>query len=728
MEENQRELATNRLLEIIRRGRAAKPSEAEEKPAPPKEKKKRREAAPPAEAVREPSVPREAAPEVKPEAVRPAEAGRGLLDKVISRPVEVAPPPPEAEALPVSLPESLLPLHRRLLKRLLAYLKRPPAVPEKAPKKISLPTLKGKGKRILALDIGTAAVKLIEMVKQAGTFRLVSLEVRPIPPAMRKRKSGLDVLLAKTLRELLPSKRLAKSELHVVLPDQSAQFRTIDLPVVAAKERLNAIRFQIKKELPFPLEVCDINYRGWVPKVKGRQEVEVLAVDRRVLGSQLELLSEVGLLPVHITSTAASARFLIADYSGIDTKKGAVAIADIGAAKTTVTILEGGKLVLCRTIATGGEDFTAVLQGLGLGPNGEDLTDIQAEQYKMDIGLPAEGDSTTMRIAILMRPVAERISAELARSLDFYRRGRGHADLNKLILVGGGALMKRLPEFLAKHLGIDVEVGDPLARVQSDPDMDQEMKSQLVDSGPTLLPALAVALDDGRELNVLPPEEKSIIKLRRAKSYVPPAAAALMVVMIGLHTMALKSLDSSDIQHNLLKSQITELDNYRAQFLVTKAEFDKFNAEMAGRRQDFESIRIGDPEITNYLQLLSHLVPSNIYFDRIRTRFIPKGKKPEAAEEEGQGADTTSSRLEEFNRIKSDLTLENGETRPVKRPVYGRTLELKGHVYPQGSITDVQLVDFVFALESSGYFREVAVDSLTTLDSGKVRFTIICGI
>ena len=65
---------------------------------------------------------------------------------------------------------------------------------------------------------------------------------------------------------------------------------------------------------------------------------------------------------------------------------------------------------------------------------------------------------------------------------------------------------------------------------------------------------------------------------------------------------------------------------------------------------------------------------------------------------------------------------------PVKRPVFGRVIELYGTIYSFGTMTDVQLVDFVFSLENSGHFRDVAVDSMAVAESGKVKFRIICGI
>ncbi|MCF7811948.1 pilus assembly protein PilM, partial [bacterium] len=226
-----------------------------------------------------------------------------------------------------------------------------------------------KGKRVYAVDIGTSSVKLVELVKSSAGASIIDVGIYHFPLKLQyEEDEGFDLLISKAIRELLPANKLKNANLHLLLPDRSIYIRRIELPEGDAKERLNAIKFQINRDLPFPLDVCEIIYRGWDPKVKGKQEVEVLAVDSRELNRRLKILEDNGLTPTHITAAPASMRFLLENYNGIDVNESAIAVADIGAAKTTISIFEEGQLVLCRTIANGGNDFSSVLQGLNLGP------------------------------------------------------------------------------------------------------------------------------------------------------------------------------------------------------------------------------------------------------------------------------------------------------------------------------------------------------------------------
>lgn len=800
MDEHQRELATNRLLEIIRgkgtgTGKPAEPGAPAA--APPK-------VAPAAPAPAPKAPPPPPPPEAPPRAPRPTLApstptpqpssetpqkrpGMGLLDKVLSRPAtppasatrgaepppvketglarpvlleepkfepEVTPtvpvetPPAGGESAEYSIPDALLPLSERLKRRLKRAVK--PSATEKKPKAAAKvkPTAKqkppvtlkvkevfAKGKRLVGIDIGTASIKTVELLKQGNRVTITNLQVRTIPLALRKNATSLPILQTKLLREMLPPDRMRKAEISVVISDKGAQVRKISIPSGSPKELINAIKFQIKKDLPFPMDVCEVAYRGYNPKGVGKQDLEVLAVDKRAFEGPIAVLDELDLLPSVITSAPAALRFLIQDYEGITAGPGAVVVVDIGASKTTITIVDSELVVLSRTLTSGGDDFTDALTGVPIGPNGEELTNQQAEQYKIDFGLPAERESSAMKAAIQMRPIAERISAEINRSLDFYRRERPGGEIKKIILVGGGSMMKRLPEFFAENIGVEIAVGSPTARLALAQHVSEFVESAVTEFGPLYLPVLAVALDDGKELNMVPPSIQGALKIKAAKGVIAPSAMATVVVLLALYGLALSEYHQSELQFEEIKQQLSDLDEWRTKSFEAEAQFAKLAAELRDRQADYDSIRIGEPDIPRYLRAISNLTPENLYLQKIETKYLSETDSSKlASEREATNPNSMSmeSVLENFSKSFgdpfADKNKEDSQAPPVKRAIYGRVIEMDGAIYPQGTLTDVQLVDFVFSLENSGHFRDVAVDSMSVESSGKVVFRILCGI
>ncbi len=787
MEKNPRELATNRLLDIIRRGGSALSTIPLEKhTVPPSTEHPEVSGDKPSQAAKESSVNRRVAEPRSP--VKPVEkpkpesekklvtepkkpdhevsgqADNNLLNKILSRPdIESAPPEKPAkksskkrETSDELLPETFMPLHdkitlktKRLISSLQQKLLKKPSVSRRTDdrKKVSALDVKPrkvKGKRTVVLDIGPASVKLIELLRSGAEYSIIGVKIRSIPPAMRDGHAGLDVLYSKIIRELLPSDKIKNRSLYVLLPDGASQVLRIDLPETEPKKRLNAIKFKINKELSFPINICTVAYSGLNPKLKGKQEIEVLAVDRRELDHHLTLLEDIALTPVYMTSAPSAMKYLLDGYKGIDPEKGAVSVIDIGATKTTISIIEEDKVALCRTITTGGNDFSSVLEGLAIGPEGEELDENSAEEYKFEHGFPAVGEPEMMRIRIIMLPVAERISSEISRSYEVYRRLSGGSELQKLILIGGGAKMKRLPEFLSESLGIEVEIGDPNARIKPDPSMPEEEIKLLQDEGPAILPALAIGLDDRRLLNVLPEMLKKIQTFKAARHIVMSAAGILIFLMLGLYMMALTGLHLTEAEYSKIKGKLPELIKARTGYIITNQKQTELSSELTKRTNDFDEIREVAPEMKNYLVLISSLMPTHIYLDNLQTRFVTEKKKV-ISEEQRLAQEQKAAREEREKGTESEISVdikptydmvfaelfeksEEEKVEAMKRKILGKVLEMEGELYSQGSLTDVKFANFVYSLENSGWFRDVAVDSVERLETGKLRFKIICGI
>ncbi len=743
VEEKKRELATNRLLDVIRNGKSSKSGKKPETP----EKEtvgdktfkdltptQQRLVKPPT--MKKPPEDSEGAPrlldrlltdtESEPHPSTDKEPKKRKKTLPTEKPLDETPPAfPKIEAV---VEEQLPP--PGLLKKLTGMLPKKSARPQTGKSKTV--KTKRKTKRVIVVDIGTSSIKVVEINKSETTNEFIQADSRPIPSSLRKNENSLKILQLKILHDLLPPQRTKGAKIYFVLGDSSMQLKRVGLPVVPEKERVNAIKFQIKKELPFPLDSCEVSYRGWNPKVNIRQEVEVLAADNRRLEKITALIDELDILPHYISVIPASLRHLVKAYTDTESNQGAIAVVDVGAIKTTITIIEKEKLVLCRTIATGGDDFTQVLQRLELGPDGVDLSEAEAEKYKIELGLPPEGKPATMSIHIQFRPVVERISTEINRSLDFYRRERPEGDLQKVIMIGGGSKMKNLPEFLGHNLGMDTILGCPQDWIEFPPDDGEDESGAAIAADPAYAPAFALALDNGVDLNLLPQHIKSALKMMSIKRTIPPIVLGVMALFISLYALALIELEKVEIEAETITGQIVNLDKYRKQYMAIKVEFDQKTTELNGRDSDFASVKIGIPDIPMYIKALSNLVPPNIYLTRMHTLIIPEEDipPPKAGKKETEETEKKEVDMEKILAALQGEPEEEEEAPPPKpkRLIFGRVIEIEGCVYPMGSLTDMQLVNFVFSMENSGYFREIAVDSAATASDGRLQFKVICGI
>ena len=77
--------------------------------------------------------------------------------------------------------------------------------------------------------------------------------------------------------------------------------------------------------------------------------------------------------------------------------------------------------------------------------------------------MPAASDTEADRLNTAMAGELDEFVAEIRRSIDYYRSKGG--DVDRLLLCGGGSLMRGFATFLHKALDVTCDVYDPLSRL-----------------------------------------------------------------------------------------------------------------------------------------------------------------------------------------------------------------------------------------------------------------------
>jgi len=176
------------------------------------------------------------------------------------------------------------------------------------------------------------------------------------------------------------------------------------------------------------------------------------------------------LLGEHLTKTTlASENFTEANEVGV--------VLEIAASSSTVTLVRGQRVLMNRNINVSGDDFTAAIQrAFGLDFD-------SAEEVKLEYGtatVPTEDEEDLLnfdakreqfspsRVYDALRPVLVELTTEIRRSLEFFRVQSGDALISRMLVTGGGAKLRGLPEAVGDALGFKVEMGDPWLSVLVD--------------------------------------------------------------------------------------------------------------------------------------------------------------------------------------------------------------------------------------------------------------------
>jgi type IV pilus assembly protein PilM len=188
-------------------------------------------------------------------------------------------------------------------------------------------------------------------------------------------------------------------------------------------------------------------------------DVLLVAVKKDKITDYSSVITQAGLQPVVVEVDAFSLQNVFeANYE--PEPQQVIALIDIGAAVTSITLLQGSNPSFWRDINIGGNQYTdAIQKELNLNAEaservkkGEEVTSV-----KTDNVLP------------ILAAVTEDVCSEIQKTIDFYKATTSASDepLDRIYLTGGGSQLANLKEALAERFRTSVEFLNPLRKVQS---------------------------------------------------------------------------------------------------------------------------------------------------------------------------------------------------------------------------------------------------------------------
>ena len=315
----------------------------------------------------------------------------------------------------------------------------------------------GKDKSILGIDIGTQALKLVQLRTEdllLETYGIVDL-IEPITNHTKPEviNQTVDLLHNLTVKARVTTKRCALS-----LPNSAVFTSVIDMPKMTDAELEQSMKFEAKKYIPLPFEEVSLSWSLISEDLANNtMKVLLIAVPKQIRDTYVQIFQKAGLeLQVIEIEALALIRSLVEDKSKNDV------IIDIGAKVTGINFVKEGLLQLTRNLNIGGDSITErIAQTLNLQP-------ARAEQFKRDFGL-----NSTDFLPEAVKPVLNSILAEVKQILDLYKAHQVQVD--RIVLVGGGVQMPGLKEYFT-GLAPQVVYGNAIAKLSYPAEVEPVLK------------------------------------------------------------------------------------------------------------------------------------------------------------------------------------------------------------------------------------------------------------
>ncbi len=341
---------------------------------------------------------------------------------------------------------------------------------------------------LVAIDIGSSSIKLVQLSElKDGKFELTHFGMMPLAEecivegAIKKPDQ-----VAKALINLIKAEKIQSRYAVSAVAGEAVFIKKIKVPVMSEEELSEKITQEAEQYIPFDIDdvALDFQLLGTVKVEKNASEetefnddstdnekedsngetseemMEVLlvAVQREVIDERTDILLEAGLKPAIIDLNVfalMNAAQLTNDLSSM----GTTALLDLGDSFTHINIVEDGAMGYTRDIPVGGGYCTKMLMSKFKVPFNQTL---EIKQGNFSSGIKEED------VIKVIAKAYKKVLEEIQKSFEYFGTLSGN-QVERVLLCGGGSMIRGLDGFFADYLKIPVEILDPMQGVKINP-------------------------------------------------------------------------------------------------------------------------------------------------------------------------------------------------------------------------------------------------------------------
>jgi type IV pilus assembly protein PilM len=501
---------------------------------------------------------------------------------------------------------------------------------------------------IIGLDIGSHSIKLVGLkMTPKGPF-LTRVGMKEIPPGTDK--EDVDKL-SQILKALFKEAGLETKKVRLTVSGSGVQIKPISVPSLPKAELKEAVRWEIKDHLPYPVETAQIDFHilnEYVEDNVKKLDLMVVACPKHLIDRTLSIAERAGLQPTHLDVAPFSLWNTLLAWDQIK-KEETVTLIDMGSEKTGIHLFKDGILQFSREVTPAGADITrAIAEGIGSAGEAQPIYE-RAEKIKQEIGIPSESsqealrqaqddlqqaqNTTLSKLSFLVRPVLERLAAEIGRSLDYYRSQFNEERIDRILLTGGGANLKNIVSYLGSELRLPVEHFNPLKTILFDSKMiDVQLLNQV---GSVFTIAVGMALPETKRIELLPAKEPFLSKVQIGKLI--PVLAPLITFFIFLGIIWYMNGQATAIQkeRDVKMAKIATLDTLQTKLKLLKEK----DLQVKEKLSQFPSSMIVSIPYRDILREFNDILPDNVTLTllsvQIKGKPLKKGS-PSSKPQEGE--------------------------------------------------------------------------------------------
>jgi type IV pilus assembly protein PilM len=316
-----------------------------------------------------------------------------------------------------------------------------------------------KASTLLGIDISSTSVKLLELSRQGDRYRVEAYAVEPLPANAVVEKNIAELEgVGQALSRVLIKARTSLRNVAVAVAGSAVITKIIEMDAGLSDDEMESqLKVEADQYIPYPLDEVAIDFEVQGPSARNPERVNVLLAACRKENVEVReaALTLAGLTArvVDVEAYALERSFGLLASQLMVSRERLVAVVDIGATMTTLSVLSGGRIIYTREQLFGGRQLTEEIQ------RRYGLTNEQAGLAKKQGGLPND------YVSEVLQPFREALVQQVSRSLQFFfASGQYHA-VDQILLAGGTASVPGLDRLIEQQLGTPTQVANPFSEM-----------------------------------------------------------------------------------------------------------------------------------------------------------------------------------------------------------------------------------------------------------------------
>ena len=321
-------------------------------------------------------------------------------------------------------------------------------------------SFKRKSKKVLGIDISATAIKLLELGRSGSKHRVESYAVEPLRTNSVSEKTINDIeAVGDTILQAVKKSGSKTKQVAVAVAGSSVITKIITMPNgLSDSEMESQIQIEADQYIPFQLDEVSMDFEIMGEAKDNPDQVDVLlAASRSENVDNIVAAMDVAGLTARLVDVEAFAientvNMMVSDQYGWSANE-IIAVADVGSAITTFSVLENLKTIYSREQTFGGTQLTEDIQ------RRYGLSYEEAGLAKKQGGLP---DNYGPEV---LDPFMESMAQQIGRAQQFFLSSSSVGNIDHLILAGGCSSIPGIDQLIESKVDISTIVANPFANM-----------------------------------------------------------------------------------------------------------------------------------------------------------------------------------------------------------------------------------------------------------------------